>query len=96
MISDQNKIRRLLPDTIGDQANILPSLRDREALVTGDAVTLPGKVIFNQPSPWPKSNDIRFHKAWKEGPPSGYDLMNITNAWKIRERISEIGGKSED
>ncbi|CAN7734442.1 ATP-binding protein [Paenibacillus sp. LjRoot153] len=83
---DQNKIRRLLPDTLGDQADILSSLRDGEALITGDAMTLPGKVQFDPPIPKPKSNDVRFHKAWVTGPPPGYSVDEISNWWITRER----------
>ncbi|WP_216830611.1 ATP-binding protein [Alkalihalobacterium elongatum] len=83
---DQNKVKRILPDIIGNQSNILPSLRDREALVTGDAVLLPGKVLFDEPSPWPKSNDIKFHKSWSEGPPAGYDVVKIVEDWTQRQK----------
>ncbi len=83
---DQNKIRRLLPDTLGDQADILSSLRDGEALVTGDAMSLPGKVQFDPPSPKPKSNDVRFHKFWSEGPPNEYNIKNITDSWIARNK----------
>lgn len=83
---DQNKIRRLLPDTLGDQADVLSSLKDGEALVTGDAMTLPGKVQFDLPEPKPKSNDVRFHKSWVDGPPPGYKIDDIANWWITRER----------
>lgn len=83
---DQNKVKRILPDTIGNQSNIFPSLRDREALVTGDAVQLPGKVLFDKPSPWPKSNDVQFHKAWSEGVPHGYDTDEIIKGWTQRRK----------
>lgn len=83
---DQNKIKRLLPDTLGDQAEVLSSLRDGEALVTGDAMTLPGKVQFDLPNPKPKSNDVRFHKSWNNGPPPGYSVDDISRWWITRER----------
>ncbi|APQ77693.1 hypothetical protein CF060_13625 [Clostridium botulinum] len=84
--SDQNKIRRLLPDTLGEQANILPSLRDGEALVTGDAMVLPGKVYFEEPNPRPKSNDVRFHKAWTQGVTKEYDIEKIILDWQVRDK----------
>lgn len=84
--TDQNKIRRLLPDTLGNQANILPSLRDGEALVTGDAVTLPSKVYFDLPNPEPKSKDVTYHKSWNNGIPSDYDIKKIIYSWKVGER----------
>ena len=69
-----------------NQASILPSLRDGEALVTGDAMILPGKVYFYEPSPRPKSNDVRFHKSWSEGVPEGYNVHKIIEDWQVRER----------
>lgn len=94
---DQNKIKRLLSDTLGDQANILPSLRDGEALVTGDAMLLPGKVYFEEPDPRPKSNDVRFHKAWTDGIPEEYDIQKIIMDWQIREKSTRLkGGTGEN
>lgn len=88
---DQNKIKRLLPDSLGEQANVLSTLRDGEALVTGDAMILPGKVCFDEPVPRPKSNDVRFHKSWTDGPPPGYSVSTITESWNIREKRYLVG-----
>ncbi|MFV8829524.1 ATP-binding protein [Alkalihalobacterium sp. APHAB7] len=85
---DQNKVKRILPDTIGNQSNVLPGLRDREALVTGDAVLLPGKVLFDSPSPWPRSNDVKFHESWTQGLPNNYTTEPIVSGWITRERGS--------
>lgn len=93
---DQNKIKRLLPDTLGDQASILPCLRDGEALVTGDAMALPGRVYFEKPNPLPRSNDVRFHISWTKGVPEEYSVQNIVHAWNIREKTYKGVVKSED
>ncbi len=93
---DQNKIKRLLPDTLGEQSNILPSLRDGEALVTGDAMVLPGRVCFDEPAPRPKSNDIKFHKSWTDGPPPGYTVESITHAWQAQQRIAGLGARRDE
>ncbi|QQE78390.1 ATP-binding protein [Alicyclobacillus sp. SO9] len=83
---DQNKIRRLLPDMLGEQADSLSSLRDGEALVTGDAVVLPGKIRFDEPAPRPRSNDVRFHKSWNDGPPNGYSIERLIRSWTTRNK----------
>ncbi len=83
---DQSKIKRLLPDMLGDQANVLPSLRDGEALVSGDAIKLPTKVYFNKPNPEPRSNDVRYHVSWTKGTPELYSVEKIINSWKMREK----------
>lgn len=82
---DQNKIKRLLPDTLGEQANMLPSLRDGEALISGDGINLPGKVRFTQPNPEPKSNDVRYHHSWTVGVPNGYEIKKIVENWQHRK-----------
>ncbi len=80
---DQNKVKRFLPDTIESQASSLPSLRDGEAFVSGDAIKLPRKVQFRKPFPTPKSNDVKYHKSWTEGVPTSYDLKEIIKNWKL-------------
>jgi len=84
--NDQNKVRRLLPDTLAGQADILPSLRDGEALVSGDGIKLPRKVRFRTPAPFPKSNDIAYSKAWKEGVSQEYSTERTVRGWKLREK----------
>ena len=86
---DQNKIRRLLPDTLSSQVDFLPSLRDGEAFISGDAINLPRKVQFKEPKPKPKSNDVRYHKYWKDGKPSTYSLASLVNAWIKKGKQSD-------
>lgn len=93
---DQNKIKRLLPDSLGEQANVLSTLRDGEALVTGDAMMLPGKVRFDEPAPRPKSNDVQFHKSWTQGPPPGYSVKTITESWNVREKRQLVGVENNE
>jgi len=83
---DQNKIKRLLPDTLSSQVDFLPSLRDGEAFISGDAINLPRKVQFKEPNPKPKSNDVRYHKYWRDGKPSGYSLASLVAAWIKKEK----------
>ncbi|MFW1156147.1 ATP-binding protein [Vibrio parahaemolyticus] len=83
---DQNKIKRLLPDTLAGQVDFLPSLRDGEAFVSGDSINLPRKVQFREPNPMPKSNDVRYHKSWKIGKPSNYSLNSLVDAWHKKDK----------
>lgn len=84
--NDQNKVRRLLPDTLAGQADVLPSLRDGEALVSGDGIKLPRKVRFRSPKPFPKSNDIEYSKAWKDGVDDKYSTDKAIRGWKLRAK----------
>lgn len=78
---DQSRVLRLLPDTLGDQGGLLGTLRDGEAIVSGDGVTLPGRVLFGMPTPRPGSSDVRFHKAWHDGPPADYSVSGVLKRW---------------
>ena len=55
--ADQGRIRSALPDSIEGLAATLPSLRTGEALVSGEAVTLPARVLVSRPNPMPQSED---------------------------------------
>ncbi|MEC5385286.1 ATP-binding protein [Uliginosibacterium sp. H3] len=83
---DQARVLRLLPDTLGNQAGLLSSLRDGEAVVSGDGVTLPGRVLFDMPSPKPGSSDVSFHKAWTDGPPAEYTIAGVVERWLDQSR----------
>jgi len=83
---DQERVLRLFPDTIGKQASLLSSLRDGEAIVSGDGVTLPGRVQFVRPSPPPRSKDVRYHKSWTDGPPDGYGGAGVVRRWLQQKR----------
>jgi len=54
---DQNRIKSALPDTVANLAEALPSLRTGEALVTGEAITLPSRVLIDRPQPEPSATD---------------------------------------
>lgn len=83
---DQSRVLRLLPDTLGDQGGLLGTLRDGEAVVSGDGVTLPGRVLFEMPRPMPGSSDVQFHKAWRDGPPADYSVSSVLNRWITQRR----------
>lgn len=63
---DQNFVKRLLPDTIGDITNILPSLTEGEALLIGDAISVPSLVKIDKCSLPPSSSDIRYLEEWRD------------------------------
>lgn len=55
--ADQGTIRAALPDAIEGLANVLPSLRTGEAIISGEAVALPARVMVDKPNPMPRSED---------------------------------------
>ena len=63
---DQNVIRRLFPDSLGDFAGMLPILDVGEGLVVGDASLLPSRVILDKPIIQPNSSTVDFWDIWNE------------------------------
>jgi DNA helicase HerA-like ATPase len=64
--SDQNYVARLLPDTLGNLSDKLPTLGAGEALLIGEAVVMPSIVKILPCNPPPSSNDIPYYELWKE------------------------------
>jgi hypothetical protein len=63
-IDDQAVIKRLLPDSLGDYAEMLPILDVGEALVVGDASLLPSRIKIMEPTLKPQSATIDFWNEW--------------------------------
>jgi uncharacterized protein DUF87 len=55
--TDQNTVKAALPDAVAGLADALPSLRTGEAIVVGEAVTLPTRVLIDLPEPRPDADD---------------------------------------
>lgn len=66
-VDDQSVVKRLLPDSLGDYAEMLPILDIGEALVVGDASLLPSRIKVTQPTLKPRSATIDFWDEWAKG-----------------------------
>ena len=64
---DQNVIRRLFPDNLGDFSEMLPILDVGEALIVGDASLLPTRVLIDKPAIKPNSATVNFWDEWAKG-----------------------------
>ena len=64
--NDQNYVKRLLPDTLGNLIDKMPTLKAGECILIGESVILPSIVQIDRCSPEPSSNDIPYWKLWKE------------------------------
>jgi DNA helicase HerA-like ATPase len=78
--NDQNYVARLLPDTLGNLSDKLPTLSAGEALLIGDAVVMPSLVKLQVCNPAPSSNDIPYYELWKEEW-KNIDFNAIKKAW---------------
>jgi DNA helicase HerA-like ATPase len=62
--SDQSKIRNTLPDSVSGLAEMLPSLRTGEALISGEALVLPSRALIDRPNPLPLAEDPSL-ESWR-------------------------------
>ncbi len=63
---DQSVVQRLLPDSMGGFAGILPVLDTAEALVVGDASLLPSRIRIAEPNAKPDGGTVNFWDRWCE------------------------------
>ncbi|MEO0115805.1 MAG: ATP-binding protein [candidate division WOR-3 bacterium] len=82
---DQEYVRKLVPDSAAGLMSMTPSLRTGEALLLGDAVVMPTRVLIDLPNPKPKSGDIEFAKGWTECSEK-IDIERIVKRWRTRRR----------
>lgn len=85
-VEDQNVIKRLLPDSLGNFGDLLPILDIGEALVVGDASLLPSRIRIEKPNMRPSSGTIDFWNEWcKEDV-----TTNIPSAVKAMRKQSRL------
>jgi hypothetical protein len=85
--TDQSTVKSALPDVVADLAESLPSLRTGEALVTGEAVALPSRVLIDRPDPEPKAADPSI-MTW-QGDSEANDLVGAVARWRGRVPAEE-------
>lgn len=79
--NDQNCVKRLLPDNNSSLVESLPSLSAGEALVVGDATTIPALIKMDMPDPKPKSDNIDFYSEWNNDW-ADIDLSQTIKKWR--------------
>ena len=86
---DQGVVRRLLPDSLGGFADLLPVLDTGEALVVGDASLLPSRIRVTEPTIKPDSGTIDFWDKWSLDQKIGA-ITDAVRAWR-RQSLQEPG-----
>jgi DNA helicase HerA-like ATPase len=79
---DQNYVKRLVPDSFASFTDVLPSLRQGEALIVGEAIPMPMRVQIDFPDPEPDSSDIKFYEKWKQSDAKTKIEEVVTRWWK--------------
>ena len=80
--TDQQYVRKLVPDTLANFIDVLPTLQQGEAYVIGDAVAIPTRCLIDLPSPTPASGDIRFYEKWQKLGTRTNVTEVVDNWWK--------------
>ena len=85
--NDTNHVRSMLPDSLSSLTKVLPSLRQREAIIIGQAVAVPSRVLINElkPEHLPRSNDIRFDEGWKNKHLTQKQIESIRDRWRFQK-----------
>ncbi len=79
--NDQNYVKRLLPDTMGQLIDKMPTLKSGECLLIGDSVVIPSIVKIGECNPKPSSNDIPYLELWKKEW-IDLDIQSIVDYWR--------------
>jgi DNA helicase HerA-like ATPase len=79
--ADQNYIKALLPDSSSELVELLPTLRQGEAFIVGDAVLMPSLIQLPPPCPEPKSASIDTYTEWKSDW-RGIDFNDVVKRWR--------------
>lgn len=86
--SDQNVIKRLMPDSLVGLTAMLPLLDTGEALLLGDAVLLPTRIRLDQPKVKPDSATRDFWKEWGSKQPDTKLLEAAVECLRSQSRSS--------
>ncbi|MDP3104474.1 MAG: ATP-binding protein [Candidatus Methanoperedens sp.] len=78
---DQNYVKRLLPDALGNLTETLPSLKTGEALLIGDSIVMPSIVKIDECTDKPSSKDIKYIEIWQEAW-KDVKFEKIVDEWK--------------
>jgi DNA helicase HerA-like ATPase len=83
--TDQEYVRKLMPEGEQDLADVLTTLRRGEALAVGEAIPLPTRVRLHKPDPAPVSSDAPVAESWRTGP-DDLDVAAIVDHWWRQQR----------
>ena len=85
--NDTNHVKSMLPDSLSSLTKVLPSLRQREAIIIGQAVVVPSKVLINKldSNHLPRSNDIKFDEGWQNKRLTQNQIETIRDRWRFQK-----------
>jgi hypothetical protein len=85
---DQAVVKKLMPESLSALMDMLPILDVGEALVVGDAVLLPSRILIYPPDEKPLSATIDFWTEWSKVDPNPDWTLAAENMRRQRRRSS--------
>ena len=88
--SDREHVRAILPDSLVGLTKVLSGLRQREAIIVGQATALPSRILIRklEQHQLPRSNDISFSTGWQSSQMDSASLAAVAQRWQLQERLS--------
>jgi hypothetical protein len=86
--TDQNVIRRLMPDSLAGLTDVLPLLDTGEAVLLGDAVLLPTRIRLDKPKITPDSSTRDFWTEWSSRQPDNDALLAAVECLRSQTKKS--------
>jgi DNA helicase HerA-like ATPase len=85
---DQSFVRRTLPESAAGLLNILPALRQQEAVIVGEGVTHPMRVRFAdlEEAHRPRGESTNFPQAWQNDVNNREFTARIVERWRRQAR----------
>ncbi len=87
--SDQNVVRKLMPDSMVGLTDMLPLLDTGEALLLGDAVLLPTRIRLDRPTIEPASGTLDFWSDWSSKPSDDDAIRQAVETLRRQTRVLE-------
>ncbi len=86
--TDRNHIKSILPDSLFGLTKMLSGLKRQEAIVVGDAVAIPSRIMIRSLSEdqLPQSHDIDFGKGWQNDYQTEDEIKIVCERWRYQDR----------
>ena len=86
--TDASYIKSMLPDSLSSLTKVLSNLRQREAIIIGQAITIPARVLIREltKEQLPRSNDIKFDEGWCNLILKDKEIKTILDRWRFQKK----------
>jgi DNA helicase HerA-like ATPase len=84
--TDQNVVKRLMPESLAGLTDVLPLLDTGEAVLLGDAVLLPTRIRLDRPKITPDSSTREFWSEWASRSPDNDAIIAAVECLRSQTR----------